>query len=381
MGPRTSVIVPTYNHGRTLPLAIASALGQTVPVEVVVVDDGSTDDTAAVLAQYAGHERVRVLGGRENRGVAEARNAGLAASSGEFVTFLDADDTIEPQKVESQVALLDADLGAGWAYCDVQIVTRPFSGDREPSADLRSVLDRLDALEASVYRGVQRRGQAQRPGFPRVVNASVMYGYAKRRLEGYLFDQLIVGNFIPAHAPLVRRRVLDQAGPFNSDALLEDWDLWTRVSPLARARYVPRVLATYRKRAGGRSSRPGENGRRFIEPLAPGARVLRLHVRAPGADPLPGYVNLGADDGWKWEPGLKSFASDSVSEVNVTRALRGVADEGDWPRVFADFHRVLTVGGSVRVRTDKIDAVVGILSQMGMAPSRPEADVAEGVKS
>jgi glycosyltransferase involved in cell wall biosynthesis len=379
---RTSVVIPTYNHGQLLPAAVACALGQTAPVEVVVVDDGSTDDTASVLRRYAGDERVKVLGGIENRGVAAARNTGVAASSGEFVMFLDADDTIDPTKVALQVALLDADRGAGWAYCDTQIVTHPFPGDAEPSADLRSVMDRLDALEAQVFRRV--RGQAPRPGFPRAVNASTMYGYAKRRLEGYLFDQLIVGNFIPVHAPLVRRSVLDQAGLFNPDALLEDWDLWTRIAPLARARYVPRVLAAYRKHAGGRSQRPDPQGtRRFIEPSTPGARVLRLHVRAPGTAPLPGYVNIGAEDGWKWDRGLKSFANESVSEVNVTKPLPDLLAAANFPVFVSDMRRVLKKGASLRVRcTETISggSVARLFLSLGLTP-HVDSNAVEGVKT
>lgn len=377
---RTSVVIAAYNHAQTLPNAVASALAQTAPVEVIVVDDGSTDNTASVLKRYAGNERVRVLGDGKNHGVAEARNAGVAASSGEFVMFLDADDTIESTKVALQVALLDADCGAGWAYCDVQIVTKPFPGAAEPSADLRSVMDRLDALEVQVFRKVPARGPAPRPGFPRAVNASVMYGYAKRRLEGYLFDQILVGNFIPVHAPLVRRSVLDQAGPFNPEALLEDWDLWTRVAPLARARYVPKVLATYRKHAGSRSQRPDPQGkRRFIEPTSPGARVLRLHVRAPGVAALPGYVNLGAEDGWKWDRGLKGFASESVFDINVSRP-----DLLAPPSSFRDFVsgvlRVLRTGGTLRVRClASHEPVAEIFSSLGLEP-HVEPDAVQGVK-
>jgi hypothetical protein len=378
---RTSVVIPTYNHGRVLSRAIESALAQTVPVEVVVVDDGSTDDTAAVLKRYVG--RVKTLGGRENLGVAEARNAGVEASSGEFVTFLDADDTIESIKVAQQVALLDADCGAGWAYCDTQLVTRPFPGDHEPNADLRTVMERLDVLEAHVFRRVPARGPAPRPGFPRLVNASVMYGYAKRRLEGYLFDQLIVGNFIPVHAPLVRRSVLLAAGLFNPEALLEDWDLWTRVAPLARARYVPRVLATYHKHAGGRSQRPDPQGkRRFIEPTSPGARVLRLHIRSVGTAPLPGYVNLGAEDGWKWDRGLKSFASESVSEVNVSKPLPDLLATPNFPDFVSDMRRVLKTGASLRVPcTETIlgGPVAKLFSSLGLTP-HVDSNAVEGVK-
>jgi len=114
-----SVAIVTFNHARYLPDALESALAQTLPgVEVVVVDDGSTDDTPAVLAKYAG--RVRVVR-QPNRGPSAARNAGVAASRGEYVAFLDADDVLAPTKLAEQTAVLAREPRAGWTYCDVRI--------------------------------------------------------------------------------------------------------------------------------------------------------------------------------------------------------------------------------------------------------------------
>src|SRR5262249_5510318 len=93
---RASLIISTFNHARFLGAAIDSALAQTLGVvDVIVVDDGSTDDTPAVLERYAG--RIRVLR-QPNRGLAAARNTGLAAARGTFVSFLDADDVMAPTK-------------------------------------------------------------------------------------------------------------------------------------------------------------------------------------------------------------------------------------------------------------------------------------------
>src|SRR5262245_15747118 len=106
-----SVVIPTYNCGRLVTEAVDSVLGQTVPpAEVIVVDDGSQDDTAERLAAYAG--RVRYLR-QENQGVAAARNCGVAASGGEVVAFLDADDVWHPRKLEFQLAALDRHPGLG----------------------------------------------------------------------------------------------------------------------------------------------------------------------------------------------------------------------------------------------------------------------------
>ena len=116
-----SLVIATFNHARLLAEAIDSALSQTLdPVDVVVVDDGSTDDTPAVLARY--DARIRVLR-QPNRGLAAARNAGLAATRGTYVAFLDADDVLAPAKLAEQVAVLERAPTVGWTYCDVLIET------------------------------------------------------------------------------------------------------------------------------------------------------------------------------------------------------------------------------------------------------------------
>jgi glycosyltransferase involved in cell wall biosynthesis len=208
-----SLVIATFNHARLLGDAIDSALAQTLSgVDIIVVDDGSTDDTPAVLERYGG--RIRVLR-QPNRGLAAARNTGLAAARGTYVAFLDADDVMAPAKLAEQVAVLERAPTIGWTYCDVLIET--------------------------VATGA-------------TVRASERFGYAARALDGWLFPELIHGNFIPAIAPLVRRTALDAAGGFDERlTALEDWDLWLRLALLAEARYTPAVLVRYRIQPGGMS--------------------------------------------------------------------------------------------------------------------------------
>ena len=109
--PLVSVVIPCYKQAHFLADAIDSALAQTYPaVEVVVVDDGSPDNTAEVARRY---RTIRCIK-QENRGLAAARNAGLAASTGEFIVFLDADDRLLPKAVETGVALLVGDQRLGF---------------------------------------------------------------------------------------------------------------------------------------------------------------------------------------------------------------------------------------------------------------------------
>jgi glycosyltransferase involved in cell wall biosynthesis len=107
MTARVSAIIPAYNTAPTIAEALDSVLAQTfAPIEIVVVDDGSTDDLDAVLAPYANDIK---LVRQRNRGLAGARNAGVAASSGEYLALLDADDIWLPERVATAVAMLDAE--------------------------------------------------------------------------------------------------------------------------------------------------------------------------------------------------------------------------------------------------------------------------------
>src|ERR1700753_1435580 len=105
---RVSVIIPTYNYGAYITDAIESLRAQTYESwECVVVDDGSTDDTAEVVARFVERDpRVRYLR-QENQRQSVAKNTGLAATAGEYIQFLDSDDRIEPLKFERQVEFLE----------------------------------------------------------------------------------------------------------------------------------------------------------------------------------------------------------------------------------------------------------------------------------
>ena len=114
--PLVSIIVPCYNAGRWLPATLDSALAQTWPrVEIIVVDDGSDDDSLAVASQYESRGvRVESI---PNSGAAAARNHGLALARGDYLQFLDADDLLEPSKIEKQLARLIPAGPAAVATC------------------------------------------------------------------------------------------------------------------------------------------------------------------------------------------------------------------------------------------------------------------------
>jgi len=301
-----TIIIPTFNHAAFLKEAVYSALAQTCRCEVIVVDDGSTDGTAEMLALFG--DRIRVVS-ITHGGPSAARNAGLAAASGEFVMFLDADDVIDPTKVERQLAAFSDDVG--WVLCDVQI-------DDES-------------------RGRRRL-------------ASEQYRYGDRNLGGWIRDQLAVANFIPIMAPLIRRAVLTDDIRF-SDHQPEDWHFLYRLAAHARVRYIPDVLATYRKRRDGRhhAGLPVT-----LPPAAAGPLLLNLGCGTPGSPswhPMPGFVNLDRSLGWVFEDGLPQIATGSVAGISISHALMYV-HEADWPALFAELARVLEPAGVVRITED-----------------------------
>ncbi|QKY15578.1 glycosyltransferase family 2 protein [Halorubrum sp. CBA1229] len=106
--PRVSVVIPVYNSSDTLPRALTSALSQTYDdIEIIVIDDGSIDDTEEVMASFD-DRRIRFFQHEKNRGGSAARNTGIEHATGEYIAFLDADDEWFPSKVERQVNVLES---------------------------------------------------------------------------------------------------------------------------------------------------------------------------------------------------------------------------------------------------------------------------------
>lgn len=320
-----SIIIPAYNSAATLHEAIESALAQTVPCQIIIVDDGSTDDTSDVLSRFDAWTNVVCLS-QKHAGPSVARNAGLEYiagdyAAGEFVMFLDADDIIAPTKVEEQLAEFTDDIG--WVLCDVRI---------NDAATGRSVL------------------------------ASDRYDYAEKKIGGWIQPLLSAGNFIPIMSPLVRRSVLERIR-FDDDKVPEDWHFWHQVAGAARVRYLDRVLATYRKSRTGRSRIPlkaRKIDRNVVLPLR-----LNLGCGTPATrswHPIAGMVNLDKSMGWAFEDGLGEFVDGSVAGISVSHALMYLG-YGHWPRVFGEFARVLAPGGVVRITED--DSISEISSRYG----------------
>lgn len=210
--PRVSVIIPAYNSETYIRETIGSVLQQTYrDYEIVVVDDGSTDDTSQVVRGFL-DDRIRLIH-KPNGGTASARNVGIINSSSEYMQFLDADDLILPDKLGTQVELLDNRQDVDVVYSSFRLFFEdhcrlcPPSWLRPPSRDpLR---------------------------------------------------ELVAGSIFPPHAALVRRRCVEAVGSFNEELVsAEDWDFWIRLAHAGCGfHFHNQLLALYRQHAASKTKK------------------------------------------------------------------------------------------------------------------------------
>lgn len=219
------MIVPAYNAGATIASTVRSVLQQSLQdFELVVVDDGSTDDTAARVEELQREDaRVRLVR-QENAGVAAARNAGIAASKGPYVAFVDSDDLLLPSFLELSVGALKSNPQAAIAFSDAWI---------------------LDDRTRRIQRATLFAFARYKPAFPLPTDPLDVV-----RL-------LVRGNFIlSGSAAMVRRSALERVGGFNGAVTpAEDWEMWLRI--IARGYGVarlPRPYVIYRDREVSLSS-------------------------------------------------------------------------------------------------------------------------------
>ena len=205
--PRVSIIIPTYNRANFLGDAVASALGQDYQdIEVIVIDDGSTDETKDVLATFRDRRLVCVR--QDNAGRSRARNRAIAMARGEYITFLDSDDYYLPSKVGTQVAFLDANPEYGMAYMSGLCV----DDDRQ-------------ALNMTYHASIS--------------------GKIYPQIAFYCPHTITLPNVI------VRKEILQQVGPFDEAMQrFEDTDLWRRVSKITSIAGIDEIGCHIRTHAG-----------------------------------------------------------------------------------------------------------------------------------
>jgi glycosyltransferase involved in cell wall biosynthesis len=233
--PLVSIVVLSHNYARFLPEAIESALAQDYPsLEVLVIDDGSTDDSLAVASRYD----VNVLT-QENQGLARTCNRGAREATGEYFLFLSADDRLEQTYVSELLAALEREPDASFAYCAARLF------------------------------GAESRVAPSRP------------------FSAFL---LVRGRNYVNGSALTRRADYLDAGGYPEDlgeGAFDDWDFWlTMLDRGHRGTYVPKPLLHWRRHAGG-SKDPASRGETAVETARVRARHPELQRRASG---LGAYV-------------------------------------------------------------------------------------------
>lgn len=216
MATMVSIIIPTYNRAAVIKRAIDSILKQTYSsYEVLVIDDGSTDETKSVVTGIQ-DARIRYIGLKENRGVAHARNVGIQEAKYDYIAFLDSDDEWLPDKLELQMQRMEMGQdNVGMVYC--------------------------------------RMGGVLRDGTGRFICPH--QSYEKETLEGDMFRLLLLNNVIGMPTVLVHRKCLEQVGGFKETlGCLEDWELILRIARRWRIGFVDNFLVEVHKMPGGVST-------------------------------------------------------------------------------------------------------------------------------
>ena len=222
--PRVSVVMSVHNDANRVETAVRSILGQSFhALELIVIDDGSTDATAAILDRLAQEDgRLRVIH-QANTGLTRALIAGCALARSEYIARQDSDDWSHPQRIAEQVALLDSDPGIGFVSCAVRYV----GPADEPLCVITRSTDSAEATEGL-------RGRRQGP---------------------------------PAHGSVMFRAALyAQVGGYRSPFhYAQDSDLWLRMAEVARIGYLDSVRYQHRKDAGSTSGAARAAQKRFGE--------------------------------------------------------------------------------------------------------------------
>lgn len=210
--PTVSVILPTYNRGHLIVRAILSVLNQSYSdFELLIVDDGSTDQTQEVIARLD-DSRIRYIRHKQNQGASAARNTGIKASLGRFLAFQDSDDEWLPNKLAQQVeSLTQSPPKVGVVY---------------------SRFWHIHGHRKSLIPSQMAKWVGWLP-------------FKGRNLAGDLYDSLLRGNFITPQATLVRKECFEKAGLFDERMpRFQDWELWLRIAKHYHFQYIDEPLVS-----------------------------------------------------------------------------------------------------------------------------------------
>lgn len=202
MSELVSVIIPVYNNEKYLAKTIDSALMQSyVDIEILLINDGSTDNSKEICQRYLEDKRVRYFD-HENKGSGYTRNVGISESKGKYIAFLDSDDIWHKDKLEKQILLFE----------------------RDETIDV--VYSRIEVIDASDNK---------------------FSDYNIRLYSGNILDQLYIDNFICTSSVVLRKKVLEETGLFDEQfRISQDYEFWLRVALTSKFAFVNECLVQYR---------------------------------------------------------------------------------------------------------------------------------------
>jgi glycosyltransferase involved in cell wall biosynthesis len=195
-----NIILPTYNRAQLIARAIKSLLNQTYQdFEIIVVDDGSTDNTEEVVKKID-DKRIRYIRHKENKGAATARNTGIKAAKAQYIAFQDSDDEWLLEKIEKQII---------------------------------------------AFKNVSPKVGVVYTGFWKIQDNKKIYmhSFNIKSKEGDIHESLLKGNFIATPATLIKKECFERIGMFDEKLpTLEDWELWIRISKYYHFKYIDEPL-------------------------------------------------------------------------------------------------------------------------------------------
>jgi len=200
--PTVSIVIPTYNRADYIAETIESVLAQTYPLaEIIVIDDGSTDNTREIVAKF--EPQVKYVW-QKNAERGAARNHGLRSATGEYIAFLDSDDVWLPNKIEQEINIFNSNQQAGLVYSDVQIID---------------------------------------------VHGNFLHNIKRKGFSGKVTAHLLRDNFVSIGSHLIKTQVALASGGFREERQLsgsEDWEFWVRLSTQVEFAHLPQITAKIR---------------------------------------------------------------------------------------------------------------------------------------
>ncbi len=207
--PQVSIIVPSYNRAEFIPATLDSILAQSFKdFELIFVDDGSTDNTEAILFKYTTQDsRVKYIK-QANSERAVARTNGMKQAQGNYFALVDSDDIWYANKLEKQIEVLESQAEIVFCYAAVNRIN----------------------LDGKRVKTAPRQHQGH---------------------SGYIYSDLLIRNFIPSVTPVFRREIFDKVGAQNTEFIpYEDWDFWLRISLEGKFFHIKESLGDYRLHPG-----------------------------------------------------------------------------------------------------------------------------------